>query len=100
MGGAARFRGRLEPMLVVQSLNAIIARHEVLRMRFPEIDGVVVPEIAPHFALSLKIDLTALPDETLEERVQALMAEKCREPYDLTRGPLLRFLMIRLHYAS
>ena len=97
MGGAARFRGRLEPMLVVRSLNTIIARHEVLRMRFPEIDGVVVPEIAPHFALSLQeIDLTALPDETLEERVQALMAEKCREPYDLTRGPLLRFLMIRL----
>lgn len=97
MGGAARFRGHVDSMLVVQSLNAIIARHEVLRTCFPEVDGAVTLEIAPHFALPLQeIDLTTLPDETREERARALMVEKCREPYDLARGPLLRFLMIRL----
>ena len=97
MGGAARFRGRLDPALLMRSLNAIIARHEVLRASFPEVDGVVAPKIAPHFALPRQeIDLTALPDETREHRARDLMVEKCREPYDLARGPLLRFLLIRL----
>ncbi len=97
MGGAARFRGHLDPTLLLQSLNAIIARHDVLRGRFPEVDGVVTPDIAPYFALPLQeIDLTALAEETREDQARALMIKQCCEPYDLARGPLLRFLLIRL----
>lgn len=97
MGGAARFRGPLDPMAVVRSLNAIIARHEVLRMRFPEVDGLIRPEITSDFSLPFQeIDLCALPDEIREDQARKLMVERCREPYDLAQGPLLRFLMIRL----
>ncbi len=97
MGGAARFRGHLELPALLRSLETIIERHEVLRVGFPQTDGAIVPRIAPSLTLPLEqVDLTELPVEEREAAAKALMRERCREPYDLANGPLLRFLTIRL----
>src|SRR3954453_24161015 len=44
---AFRLRGPLDPALLEQALNEIVARHEVLRTTFVAVDGSPVQAISP-----------------------------------------------------
>ena len=47
MQGAVRLTGSLEPNVLRRVLNAIVARNEILRASFPNIDGELSQVIAP-----------------------------------------------------
>jgi amino acid adenylation domain-containing protein len=92
-----RERGPLDLGAQERALNAIIAWHEVLRTTFREIDGQVYQIIAPELILSVPVqDLRALPSGERNATASRLIAGEGRLPFDLARGPLLRYQILRL----
>lgn len=94
---ALRLRGRLDVTALQASLDAIVARHEVLRTRIVAVDGVPMQQIDPPAPLPLPlIDLSDQTATQREEEVRRVVAAEAQAPFDLARGPLLRARLIRL----
>ena len=70
---AIQLNGKLDVSALQQSLNAIVARHEVLRTCFVEQDGepVQVIRASMPFACTL-MDLSALPQENRDSEIQRI----------------------------
>jgi amino acid adenylation domain-containing protein/FkbM family methyltransferase len=89
--------GRLEVGALRRGLAEIVRRHEVLRTTFVERDRRPVQVISPPEAgPALPVaDLSALADAG-ESACRRLLEHAAARPFDLTRGPLLRALLVRL----
>jgi Condensation domain len=94
--------GTLDPAVIERSLLEIIRRHEIWRTTFEEADGrpVQVVHPSPGDLRVPLLDLTGLPKSEQEGRVLRSVGELTERPFDLRRGPLLRFLLIRLGELS
>ncbi|MCP4659390.1 MAG: amino acid adenylation domain-containing protein, partial [bacterium] len=92
-----RLRGPLDPGVLERSFHEVVRRHEVLRTTYAEEEGHPVQIIAPALRLELPlVDLGGLPEPVREaemERLANLEQERC---FDLTRGPLVRIVLVRL----
>ena len=88
-------RGALDVAALEWSLSEVVRRHESLRTTFAVDDGQLVQVIADPRELELPlIDLSGSVHAESEAR-RRLDAEVQR-PFDLTRGPLCRFVLFRL----
>ena len=97
MAGATRMSGPLDEQVVIQSFNAIIRRHAVLRTTFKAVDGQPVAVIAPEMQLTpQQIDLRSISLDEREAVAWRLMQAEVRQPFDLARGPLIRLMLVRL----
>ncbi|HEY0602464.1 MAG TPA: condensation domain-containing protein, partial [Herpetosiphonaceae bacterium] len=98
-----RLSGPLDTQALEQSLNALMARHETLRTTFAQgaparADSQPVQQIHAPVAWQLPlVDLRALPFDIQAETLAAEIAAFTHQPFDLTRGPLLRARLLRLH---
>ena len=94
---AVRIRGQLDAEVLRRALQAIVQRHEVLRTAFPTVDGKprldVLPALDVDFPL---IDLSSLPADERERRLERLILETAQKGFDLSRAPLFRLRLIRL----
>ncbi|MGH9932081.1 MAG: amino acid adenylation domain-containing protein, partial [Pyrinomonadaceae bacterium] len=94
---ALRLRGELNIPALQQALNGLMARHESLRTVFSSVNGqpvqVVVADQKFHLA---EIDLVHIEAPAREWRLQELLQEESRRPFDLARGPLVRAKLFRL----
>jgi amino acid adenylation domain-containing protein len=98
---ALRLAGRLDAAALAASLDAIVARHEALRTRFPTADGRPVQAVDPARPGALsRIDLAALPPARRAAEAGALLARESLRPFDLAAGPPLRALLLRLAPAE
>jgi amino acid adenylation domain-containing protein len=92
-----RLRGELAVAELRAAVTDLVARHEALRTTFGVVDGrgvqVVQAAAAPDWT---HVDLRELPAGRRAERLDELVAEQTRRPYDLTAGPLVRVLLARL----
>ena len=79
-----------------RSIDAVVARHEILRTTFDTVEGEPVQRIAPsgHVPLPL-VDLSADDPAAQRRTVTALAAELAGTPFDLGRGPLVRATLVR-----
>jgi hypothetical protein len=94
---AARLKGPLDAAALARTLNEIVARHESLRTTFAMNGGTPVQVITPSLEVDLPlVDLSDTDPEQHEANVQRLANEELARPFDLSRGPLLRALLIRL----
>ncbi|TVS06177.1 MAG: amino acid adenylation domain-containing protein [Rhodobacteraceae bacterium] len=92
-GTLLRLRGRLDREALSRSLDALIARHDALRLVFAR-DGSSFDVTAP-FALDLPLhDVSDAsdPNAALEEIADA----EARLPFDLVNGPVIRAHLVRL----
>ncbi|OFA06941.1 hybrid non-ribosomal peptide synthetase/type I polyketide synthase [Duganella sp. HH101] len=97
MPSALRLRGRLDVTALRASLNAVVARHEVLRTSFTDHAGAPVQTIAAQLSLALPVtDLTALPPAERDARVQWLVQDEAQTPFSLAQGPLIRARLLQL----
>jgi amino acid adenylation domain-containing protein len=92
---------RLDGALVIdavrRSLDAIVARHEVLRTQIVMYDGEPRQRAAPHVKLDVPlIDLQVLSPADRDACARRLTHEESWRPFDLSRGPLLRAHVLRL----
>jgi surfactin family lipopeptide synthetase A len=96
MSAALRFSGHLRPEALEHSLNAIIARHEILRTTFVVENGRPVQKIAPTLKLMLPVtEIQAAPESTQTAEIDKLALEDAQQPFDLANGPLLRAMLLR-----
>ncbi|MGF1481580.1 MAG: SDR family NAD(P)-dependent oxidoreductase [Cyanophyceae cyanobacterium] len=81
-----------------QSINKIVQRHESLRTTFASVDGnSLVQAIDPSLKITLPVvNLQDLPEQDQLAEVQRLSLEEAQYPFDLTEGPLLRVILVKL----
>ena len=88
--------GALDLVALARALNHLLTRHSSLRTHV-ELRGdhplqVVTP--AQDMALALT-DLSVMTPDARQHAVQQALAREWEQPFDLTRGPLLRVSLIR-----
>ncbi|HET7113193.1 MAG TPA: condensation domain-containing protein, partial [Pyrinomonadaceae bacterium] len=95
--GGMHLHGDLDLAAFEQSLNAITARHEILRTTFSSIDGRPVQIVSEAQAISPTIvDLRGDSAVERETKLHEFANEELNQPFDLSRGPLLRVGLVRL----
>ncbi|TCK23533.1 amino acid adenylation domain-containing protein [Ancylobacter aquaticus] len=93
----ARLSGNVDEPALRAALAALIRRHDGLRASFPLVDGVPVQAVADEIDAPLSVIETGLPfagpafAAMVAARAQALVDA----PFDLSTGPLARFLLLR-----
>jgi amino acid adenylation domain-containing protein len=95
---ALRLSGSLDAQALQASLDGLVARHESLRTVFRAgVEGSAEQVIQPAVRLHiLHIDLDDTPAFAREARAKEEADRIISAPFDLTQGPLLRMVLIRL----
>ncbi|HEU0253085.1 MAG TPA: amino acid adenylation domain-containing protein, partial [Pyrinomonadaceae bacterium] len=94
---AIKLTGALDINALTRSLNEVVRRHEALRTIFISIDGRPRQVIVPALTLSIPVvELGELSAAEQEKRVRELRDAEARQPFRLSRGPLLRARLLRL----
>ncbi|HKH48923.1 MAG TPA: amino acid adenylation domain-containing protein [Thermoanaerobaculia bacterium] len=95
-------RGALSAPACAAALATVVRRHEALRTTFQELDGlpglpvqVIAPPTAEPAPLPV-VDLSAVPAGRGRAEALRLASGVAALPFDLSRGPLLRAVMLRL----
>lgn len=103
LSGGVRITGALNTAALKQALQGVVARHEVLRTTFAKnehhagTDGQPMQLIADTGSFDLTIiDLSQTPKADREEKARAVARGEAQHPFDLTLGPLLRPVLVRL----
>ncbi|MEV6976425.1 amino acid adenylation domain-containing protein [Kitasatospora sp. NPDC093806] len=91
---AWRLTGPLDEARLAAALDALVARHEVLRTRFALADGVLTQDIRPGWA---GLDVRAAGSAAEAERA---LREEARVPFDVVGGPLFRAVLWRIGAAE
>jgi len=95
--GALRLRGELDEAALRVSFQQLVERHESLRTRFLERDGVALQQIDPAGEFNLQvIDLGDVPADQREARARQIREDEAATRFDLENGPLLRVTLLRL----
>jgi NRPS condensation-like uncharacterized protein len=93
-----RMDGPLNATALKESMEAIVARHEVLRESFLNRSGQPSLSIAKALRVEIPvIDLSRMPADQQAEKIKELAAVETRRPFDLSQGPLFRLALLRLH---
>jgi amino acid adenylation domain-containing protein len=92
-----RLRGPLDVGALQRALTLLAARHESLRTRFVEVDGVprLIVDAPADVALPVA-DVSAMPDAMREAEALRVARERARAPFDLAHEHLLRTSLVRL----
>jgi amino acid adenylation domain-containing protein len=97
IAGVLRLEGPLDEHALFDAVDAVLARHEVLRTRLTEKDGQpyqVIDGVANGASL-VRTDLTDLAQAERESEARRLMDDESGRPFDLRRGPLIRLRLMR-----
>ncbi|WLQ16686.1 amino acid adenylation domain-containing protein [Hahella aquimaris] len=97
-----RINGELHADRLQEAFACASARHEILRTTFHEDDALgadgapyqrIHPELPCEF---LQASVESHPSERREAEAERLAVEAAQTPFDLSRGPLVRVLLVRL----
>ncbi|MFN2460589.1 MAG: amino acid adenylation domain-containing protein [Candidatus Velthaea sp.] len=92
-----RLTGRLDRDALVKALDALVARHEALRTRFPLAGDAPVQCVDAPGPMHLEtLDLRAHEPSERARFTEARVAQEHQRPFDLVRGPLVRAALIAL----
>ena len=90
-------RGTLDLAALSDSLEALVARHEILRTCFPLLDDQPVQRIESSASIALEqLDLSALDPASRAAAVPAHLASLAARPFDLAQSPPARWSLLRL----
>lgn len=94
---ALRMRGKLDIASLKRAFDEIVRRHEALRTTFTDDEGRLMQVIQPAQTLDVRvIDLPEGLTDRKEDGVKRFIREEAQEPFDLTRSPLIRAMLLRL----
>ncbi|MFI7594872.1 condensation domain-containing protein [Micromonospora sp. NPDC049359] len=94
---AERITGPLDVAALHRAVNAVVARHDALRVVFATVDGVVTQRVSDALELPLPLlDLTGLPAWEREAAAEREIAAHAAVRFDLTSGPLLAARLVAL----
>jgi amino acid adenylation domain-containing protein len=88
--------GPLDSGALQQAVDAMVARHAALRTSIVAFDGL--PEQVVADAGTVPIEHVELPaaagEDERTQRAESIAAERARQPFDMTAGPLIRATLI------
>jgi pristinamycin I synthase 3 and 4 len=87
-----RLRGPLDVDALRRALDELVARHEALRTAVVTVDGRATQVVIP----AATVDLQVVNGPDADAELDELLRREARRPFDLTRPPLLRALLVRL----
>jgi amino acid adenylation domain-containing protein len=94
---AMRLEGALDEVALLDAVNEVVRRHEVLRTTYAMGEGHPVQVVAPRLAVTPeRHDLRALPAAEREREVARIAAEVTGRRFDLGAGPVLRAALLAL----
>lgn len=94
---AYRMNGDVDEEALVESVKTIVRRHASLRTTFAIVDKLPRQRIYSTIAPDVKIvDLQDVPGKELEKVLEVRMDQVIRDPFDLAKGPLVRFRLFRI----
>jgi amino acid adenylation domain-containing protein len=94
---AVKLTGRLDVAALAAALDEIARRHEVLRTSFEVVEGQPVAVVHPPRSLNIGVeDLSRLPASEREAQARARALSEAQRPFDLSRHPLLRVVILKL----
>jgi amino acid adenylation domain-containing protein/FkbH-like protein len=101
MAWVVELRGDLNQEALRRSIQAIVARHEILRTRFPEHSGVAVQEILPQAEAYSWVELEEISFEKSGVDTRGVEITKnargeAQKAFALGEGPLLRMKLLRV----
>ncbi len=101
VSAAFEVEGDLELARLAAGAALVIERHEVLRSRFPALDGRAAQRIeSPGPAPLALVDTTRLEARDRNALARGAEAREVRRRFDLARGPLVRLTLVRLAAAE
>ena len=88
--------GPLDPRMLQRALDAMVARHAVLRTSIVAFDGVPEQVVADTGTVPIeRLDLpAAMADGERTRQAESIAADRARQPFDLATGPLMRATLI------
>jgi amino acid adenylation domain-containing protein len=90
---ALRLSGPLDVAALRKTLDAIVARHEILRTTFAAVDGVPAQIIGGERPVELRVtDVSRVPTPEVEK----LLREESSRPFDLSSDTPLRAALLKL----
>ena len=94
---SVRLSGNLNTIALQRSFQQVVQRHEILRTRFVGEEGEPRQIVYAATPLSLPIiDLSDLPEPERQAETQQMAIAEAARPFDLSTGPLLRAMLLRL----
>ncbi|MCC6655645.1 MAG: amino acid adenylation domain-containing protein [Flavobacteriales bacterium] len=93
------FDGALDEPVLRASITALVQRHESLRAVFDSTGTRMVVQQSMPIELEIH-DLAGIAKEAQEERMENTGHELMSTSFDLSRGPLMRFILFRLGDAK
>ena len=94
---ALRLGGPLDVNALQRALDAIVARHEVLRTSFSTLDEIPVQVIRRDRHIDLRLtDLSQVSVFEREAEIQRLLKEEVRRPFNLSSDLMLRSCLLKL----
>jgi len=97
IGAVLRMRDRIKAAALENALQEVVRRQDALRTTFVIVDGSTMQRVAPEVIVPFPVvDLRTLP-HAARERPGARVSPRGGTPsFDLTRGPLIRAVLLRL----
>ncbi|MFP2912829.1 condensation domain-containing protein, partial [Pyxidicoccus sp. 3LFB2] len=97
MPAVLRLHGTLDVPALEKTFDAALRRHEGLRATFHTAQGMTVQRIASDVALALPVvDVSTVPPDAREAEVERRILNEVKRPFDLSRAPLMRVLLLKL----
>ena len=92
-----RLRGACDHDALGAAFTGLVARHESLRTTFEPADGRGAQVVHPPSEVSLPVlDLSDLVEPERAAELDRVLAAESGQPFDLSRGPLMRVRLVRL----
>jgi hypothetical protein len=94
---AHRIEGPLNVCALEESVNLVVARHEILRTSFDAVNGQPFQIVTPALRVPLPIvDLSATPVDERNLASLELAREEAQRAFDLSHTPLVRTLLVKM----
>ncbi|WP_084495016.1 non-ribosomal peptide synthetase [Nocardia shimofusensis] len=96
---ALRIRGPLDHAALAAAVTDLVTRHEVLRTRYPAVDGVAHQQVCDPdeagIALVVEDVSPDVADDVAEDAMRARVRELAAQSFDVTARPPLRLTLLR-----
>jgi len=95
VGEAWKLVGPLDRLALGRALNAVVARHEALRTTFRAVDGQPMQVVAEHTEIACPLVALDGDGNDADDEIRRRVDEEVSRPFDLSRDPMLRALLLK-----